>query len=83
MTWPTVKRPLVAILRGVQPDEVESIVETLIDTGFETDRSAAELARSVRFHRTDLQTIWQRHPVGAGTVLTANDAPASPMSAGV
>ena len=33
--WPTVKRPLVAILRGVQPDEVESIVETLIDTGFE------------------------------------------------
>ena len=28
--WPTVKRQLVAILRGIRPDEAEAIVGTLI-----------------------------------------------------
>ncbi len=35
VAWPVVKRPLIAILRGIRPDEAESIVETLIDSGFE------------------------------------------------
>ncbi len=39
--WPKVKRSLVAILRGIRPDEAEATVETLIDSGFELiDRSA-------------------------------------------
>ena len=33
--WPKVKRSLVAILRGIKPDEAEAIVATLIDSGFE------------------------------------------------
>lgn len=33
--WPEVKRSLVAILRGIKPDEAEAIVEALIDVGFE------------------------------------------------
>src|SRR5215475_8803468 len=33
--WPEVKRSLVAILRGIRPDEAEIIVEGLIDNGFE------------------------------------------------
>jgi 2-dehydro-3-deoxyphosphogalactonate aldolase len=33
--WPKVKRGLIAILRGLHPDEAEVIVETLIETGFE------------------------------------------------
>jgi 2-dehydro-3-deoxyphosphogalactonate aldolase len=33
--WPAVKRPLVAILRGIRPDEAEAIVGELIDSGFE------------------------------------------------
>lgn len=33
--WPKVKRSLVAILRGIRPDEAEAIVEALIDSGFE------------------------------------------------
>lgn len=33
--WPDTKRPLVAILRGIRPDEVEAIGEALIDSGFE------------------------------------------------
>ena len=35
VSWPTVKRSLIAILRGVRPDEAESIVAALIDSGFE------------------------------------------------
>ena len=31
--WPAVKRPLVAILRGVKPDEVEGIVEVRASAG--------------------------------------------------
>ena len=33
--WPKVKRSLVAILRGIRPDEAEAIVGTLIESGFE------------------------------------------------
>ena len=33
--WPKVKRPLVAILRGIRPDEAETVSETLLDSGFE------------------------------------------------
>lgn len=71
--WPDVKRPLVAILRGVRPDEVEGIVETLIDTGFEMIEvplnspdpfeSIARICR--RFGEDTL--------IGAGTVLTTDD----------
>jgi 2-keto-3-deoxy-6-phosphogluconate aldolase len=35
VSWPTVKHPLIAILRGIRPDEAESIVEAPIDNGFE------------------------------------------------
>jgi 2-dehydro-3-deoxyphosphogalactonate aldolase len=35
VSWPTVKRPLIAIPRGIRPDEAESIVGALIDSGFE------------------------------------------------
>ena len=33
--WPKVKRSLVAILRGVRPDEAEGIVAALIESGFD------------------------------------------------
>lgn len=71
--WPKVKRPLVAILRGVGPDEVEGIVETLIDTGFEmievplnSPDPFASIARICR--RFGKETL-----IGAGTVLTTDD----------
>lgn len=71
--WPEVKRPLVAILRGVRPDEVEGIVETLIDTGFEmievplnSPDPFDSIARICKRFGSD--TL-----IGAGTVLTADD----------
>jgi 2-dehydro-3-deoxyphosphogalactonate aldolase len=71
--WPTVKRPLVAILRGVQPDEVEGIVETLIDTGFEM----IEVPLNSPDPLDSIARICKRFGndtlIGAGTVLTADD----------
>ena len=71
--WPEVKRALVAILRGIRPDEAEIVVEALVDSGFEMIEvplnspnpfvSIERLAR--RFGRHCL--------IGAGTVLTATD----------
>ena len=73
VSWPTVKRPLVAILRGIQPDEAEAIVGALIESGCELIevplnspepfQSIERLAR--RFGKDGL--------IGAGTVLSAAD----------
>lgn len=71
--WPKVKRQLIAILRGIRPDEADAIVGALIESGFELIevplnspepfRSIEQLSR--RFGKDCL--------VGAGTVLSAND----------
>jgi len=71
--WPKVRRSLVAILRGVKPDEAEAIVGTLIETGFElievplnSPEPLVSIERvATRFGRDAL--------IGAGTVLTAAD----------
>jgi 2-dehydro-3-deoxyphosphogalactonate aldolase len=71
--WPSVKRSLVAILRGVRPDEVEGIVAALIESGFELievplnspDPFASIELLCRRFGRDAL--------IGAGTVLSAAD----------
>lgn len=71
--WPKVKRSLVAILRGVRPDEVEAIVETLIDSGFELIEvplnSPDPFVSIERLSRRFGKDCW----IGAGTVLTASD----------
>ncbi|WP_404373162.1 2-dehydro-3-deoxy-6-phosphogalactonate aldolase [Sphingomonas sp. MMS24-J45] len=74
--------PLVAILRGVRPDEVEGIADALIDAGFtlievpmnspEPLESVARLAR-----RCDGRAI-----VGAGTVLRPDDVAAVQAAGG-
>lgn len=71
--WPSVKRPLVAILRGVRPDEVESIAETLIDSGFDM----IEVPLNSPDPHQSIARICKRFGddalIGAGTVLTADD----------
>ena len=71
--WPKVKRSLVAILRGVRPDEAEAIVETLIDSGFELIEvplnSPDPFVSIGRLCRRFGGDGW----IGAGTVLTATD----------
>ncbi|MGJ5201895.1 2-dehydro-3-deoxy-6-phosphogalactonate aldolase [Bradyrhizobium sp. HKCCYLR20261] len=73
VAWPPVKRSLVAILRGIRPEECEGIVEVLIEAGFEMIEvplnspdpfvSIGRLAR--RFGNDSL--------IGAGTVVSAPD----------
>lgn len=71
--WPKVKRPLVAILRGVRPDEVEAIVDTLIGGGFEV----IEVPLNSPDPLVSIERIGKRFGkhclIGAGTVLSASD----------
>jgi 2-dehydro-3-deoxyphosphogalactonate aldolase len=71
--WPKVKRSLVAILRGVRPDEAEPIVETLIESGFELIEvplnSPDPFVSIERLCKRFGKDCW----IGAGTVLTASD----------
>src|ERR1700758_3713401 len=71
--WPKVKRSLVAILRGIRPDEAEAIVETLIDSGFEL----IEVPLNSPDPFVSIERLCRRFGndcyIGAGTVLAATD----------
>lgn len=69
MNWPT-KLPLIAILRGIEPEEAEAHVSALIAAGFD----AIEIPlNSPQWQRSITQVV-QRYGhqalIGAGTVLT-------------
>jgi 2-dehydro-3-deoxyphosphogalactonate aldolase len=68
-----VKRSLVAILRGIHPDEAEVIVETLIDSGFEL----IEVPLNSPDPFVSIERLCKRFGenclIGAGTVLSAPD----------
>jgi 2-dehydro-3-deoxyphosphogalactonate aldolase len=71
--WPKVKRALVAILRGVRPNEAEAIVETLINSGFEL----IEVPLNSPDPFVSIERLCKRFGkdclIGAGTVLNASD----------
>jgi 2-dehydro-3-deoxyphosphogalactonate aldolase len=68
--FPPMKRPLVAILRGVRPDEVEGIVSALIESGM----TAIEIPLNSPDPFRSIEVAVRMAPagvmVGAGTVLT-------------
>jgi 2-dehydro-3-deoxyphosphogalactonate aldolase len=68
--FPAMKRPLVAILRGIKPDEAEAIVGALIETGF----TAIEIPLNSPDPFRSIATAVKMAPpdvlIGAGTVLT-------------
>ena len=65
--------PLVAILRGVRPDEVEAIAAALIETGF----SLIEVPLNSPDPFTSIERLARRFGeqalIGAGTVLSVDD----------
>lgn len=73
VAWPAFKRSLVAILRGVQPAEVEAIAETLMEAGFE----AIEVPLNSPDAFASIERLSKRFGgeclIGAGTVLTGDD----------
>lgn len=65
--------PMIAILRGVQPNEVEAIGEMLVDAGFtliEVPLNSPDPFESIR---RLADHVGDRAMVGAGTVLNAED----------
>ena len=72
-SWATVfnKMPLIAILRGVTPDECISVAECLFDEGIEI----LEIPLNSPDPLTSISYLTNRFPeryIGAGTVLTAS-----------
>ena len=65
--------PLVAILRGVRPDEVEAIGDALVDAGF----TLIEVPLNSPDPFASIERLARRHGdramIGAGTVLTTDD----------
>ncbi|HIC1790454.1 TPA: 2-dehydro-3-deoxy-6-phosphogalactonate aldolase [Escherichia coli] len=69
MSWKT-NLPLIAILRGITPDEVEQHVEVLVDAGFdaiEIPLNSPDWAISIP---KAIKRYGDRVMIGAGTVLT-------------
>ncbi|MGV2109005.1 2-dehydro-3-deoxy-6-phosphogalactonate aldolase [Agrobacterium vitis] len=69
--WPQLKRELVAILRGIGPDDIESVVDVLLEQGFE----AIEVPLNSPDPFISIEKARKRAPdgvlIGAGTVLDA------------
>ena len=78
MTWQKLDRKLVAILRGIQPEETTGIVETLLDAGFraiEIPLNSPDPFRSIEIAAQTVQaTSVGQCLIGAGTVLTVEEA---------
>lgn len=75
MTWPT-SLPLIAILRGIRPDEALAHVEALVDAGFdaiEIPLNSPDWATSVR---RAAEAFGGRALIGGGTVLRPADVDA-------
>ncbi len=71
--WPKLKRSLIAILRGVKPDEIEAIAGALLEEGFE----AIEIPLNSPDPFVSIERTVRLAPdtclIGAGTVLTVED----------
>ena len=66
-------RPLIAILRGIDPDEAVAVAETLLEAGI--DRIEVPLNSPSPFSSIEamVKAVGDRALIGAGTVLTAED----------
>ena len=73
ISWPKLRYPLVAILRGIRPEEAEAIVSMLIETGFE----AIEIPLNSPEPFVSIEKAAKLAPagvlIGAGTVLSVED----------
>ncbi len=68
--WPQLRRSLVAILRGIKPEEAEPVVATLIEAGFEAIEIPLNSPDAFRSIASAVRLAGPEHYIGAGTVLT-------------
>lgn len=71
--FPSMKRPLVAILRGVKPAEAEGIVSVLIESGMTAIEIPLNSPDPFRSIEIAVKTAAAGVLIGAGTVLTTED----------
>ncbi|WP_370041925.1 2-dehydro-3-deoxy-6-phosphogalactonate aldolase [Sinorhizobium fredii] len=67
---PPMKYPLIAILRGLKPEETESVVGALIETGFTAIEIPLNSPDPFRSIETAVRMAPAQCLIGAGTVLT-------------
>jgi 2-dehydro-3-deoxyphosphogalactonate aldolase len=68
--FPAMKRPLIAILRGLKPDEAESVVSVLIESGFTAIEIPLNSPDPFRSIAIAVKKASSEVLIGAGTVLT-------------
>ncbi|MBB3769467.1 2-dehydro-3-deoxyphosphogalactonate aldolase [Angulomicrobium tetraedrale] len=73
VTWPGLRRSLVAILRGIAPLEAEAIVGALIEEGLEAIEIPLNSPDPFRSIETAARLAPSGVLIGAGTVLTSAD----------
>ncbi len=74
--------PLIAILRGVEPEEVESIGLTLCDAGFRVIEIPLNSPQPLDSIRRLAKALGDRAAIGAGTVLTVAEVEAVAAAGG-
>ena len=67
------KKPILGILRGVQIDQVQPLVETVIEAGLETLEITMNTAHAAELIKKAKQVALGRITLGAGTVLSMKD----------
>ena len=72
--WPRLRRDLVAILRGIRPDEVEAVAGTLVVAGFEAIEVPLNSPEPFRSIERLARRFGAEVLVGAGTLLDPEDA---------
>jgi 2-dehydro-3-deoxyphosphogalactonate aldolase len=73
-SWPVMRRDLVAILRGLRPEEAHDTVKALIDEGFEAIEIPLNSPEPFRSVEIAAKAAAGTCLIGAGTILTAEDA---------
>lgn len=71
--FPPMKRPLIAILRGIKPEETADIVSALIETGFRAIEIPLNSPEPFRSIEIAAKLAPADCLIGAGTVLTVED----------
>lgn len=72
--FPAMKRPLVAILRGIQPNEARDVVMALVDAGFEAVEIPLNSPDAFASIEIAAKAAGKHCLIGAGTVLTPQEA---------
>ena len=69
VAWPSFRRSLVAILRGITIDEVEPVVDALVEAGFEAIEIPLNSPAPFRSIEAAVRLAPQTHYVGALSLI--------------